>query len=99
MVSDPRDEISRLITGVSDHLQEKCNSARLHDNINISYLMVNAKHVEEARAKRKSRDTKRERSFDGGRSMNRVEILYKPRFKKQVLIKFLTSSQNLMIIR
>ena len=31
--------------------------------------------VEEARAKRKSRDAKRARLFDGGSSKNRLEIL------------------------
>ena len=55
-------------------MQEKCNPARLHDNINISYLMVHSKHVEEARAKRKSRDAKRAISFDGGSSKERLEI-------------------------
>ena len=38
----------------------------------------------EARSKRKSRDSKRERSFDGGSSKNRFEIQDKPRFKKWV---------------
>ena len=32
------------------------------------------KHVEEARSRRKSRDAKRARSFDGGSSKNRLEI-------------------------
>ncbi|TMX04496.1 hypothetical protein EJD97_008246 [Solanum chilense] len=39
--------------------------------------------VEEARAKQKSKDAKRARSFDGGSSKNRLEIHDKPRFKKQ----------------
>ena len=56
----------------------------LHDNMNISHLMVHAKHVEEAWSKRKSRDAKRARSFDGGSSKNRREIQDKPRFKKRV---------------
>ena len=60
--------------GVSDDLQKKCHSAMLLDNMNISCIMVHAKHVEEERANRKSRDSKRERSFDGGSLKNRVEI-------------------------
>ena len=48
----------------------------------ISYLIVHAKHVEEARAKRKSRDAKRAISYDGGSSKNRFEIQDKPRFEK-----------------
>ena len=40
LVSDPRDEMNRFVTGVSDDLQEKCYSDMLHDNMNTSYLMV-----------------------------------------------------------
>ena len=57
----------------------------LHDNTKISHLMVHDKHVEkEARFRRKSRDAKRARSFDGGSSKNMLEIQHKPRFKKRV---------------
>ena len=56
----------------------------LHDNMNNSRLMVYARRVEEARPKRKSRDAKRVRSFDGGSSNNMFEIQDKPKFKKQV---------------
>ena len=68
LVSDPRDQMSFFVMGVSEYLQEECHSAMLHDNLNISHLMVHARRVEEARAKIKSRDAKRERSFDGGSS-------------------------------
>ena len=53
----------------------------LHDNMNISHLMVYARRVEEARAKRKSRDAKRERSYDGCSSKNKLEIKDKPRLE------------------
>nr|XP_010323509.1 uncharacterized protein LOC104648276 [Solanum lycopersicum] len=46
--------------------------------------MVNTQHVEETRSKRKSRDAKRARSFDGSSSKERLEIQDKPRFKKRV---------------
>ena len=65
--------MSRFVTGVSKDLQEECQSSMLHDNMNISHLMVYARRVEEARAKPKSRHAKRERSFDGGSSKNRLE--------------------------
>ena len=65
---------------MSEDLQEECQLAMLHDNMNISCLMVYARRVEEARAKRKSRDAKRSRSFDGGPSKNRLEIQGKPKF-------------------
>ena len=72
------------MTGELDELQEKCHSAMVHHNKNISRLMVHSQQVEEARAKRKSRDAKRARSFDGGSSKERLEIKSKPRFNKRV---------------
>ena len=56
----------------------------LHDNMNISSLMVHAQHVEEARVRRKSRDSKRERLFDRGSLKNKLEIQNNPRFKKRI---------------
>ena len=81
LVSDPRDEMSHFVTEVSDDFQEEWHSSMLHDNMNIYLLMVHFKHVEEARSRRKSRDAKRARSFDGGSSKNRLEIQDKPIFK------------------
>ena len=72
------------MTGVSDNFQEEFYSTMLYDNMNISHIMVHAKHVEEERARRKSRDDKRERSFDGGSSKNRLEIQDKPMFRMRV---------------
>ena len=84
LVFDPRDQMSCFVTGVSEDLQEKCHLAMLNDNMSISRLMVHARRVDEARDKRKSRDGKREKSFDGGSSKNRLEIQDKPRIKKLV---------------
>ena len=56
----------------------------LHDNMNISRLMIHTQHVEEAMAKRKIRDAKRARSFDCGSSKRSLEIQYKLRVKKRV---------------
>ena len=70
----------------------------LHDNMNISRLMVHGRKVKEARAKRKSRDAKRTRSYNGGFSRNRLEIQDKPRFNSQVLIKCIPNSQKLVVI-
>ena len=53
---------------MSKNLQEECHLVILHDNVNISHFIVDGRRVEEARAKIKSRDAKRERSFDGGSS-------------------------------
>ena len=72
LVYDPRDQMSCFVMGVSEDLQDECQSAMLHDNMNISRLMVYARRVKEERDKRKSRDTKRARSYDGGSSKNRI---------------------------
>ena len=68
---------------MSEDLQEECQSAMLHYNMNISLLMVYTRRVEEERAQRKSRDVKRYRSFDVDSSKNRLEIQDKPSFKKR----------------
>ncbi|XP_069154568.1 uncharacterized protein [Solanum lycopersicum] len=83
LVFDPRDEMNHFVTGVSDELQEECHSIMLHENMNIYRLMVYAQQVQESRAKRKSRDAKREKSFDRGSSKGRLDIPDKPRFKKR----------------
>ena len=58
--------------------------------------MVYERRVEEERGKRKNRDAKRARSFDGGSSMDRLEIQDKSKFKKrcsnQVPTKFSRAS-------
>ena len=74
--------MSHFVTGVLEDLQEECHSVMLHENMNISRLMVNARRVEESRFKRTSRDAKRAISFDCGAINNMLEIQYKPRFKK-----------------
>ena len=45
-VSDPTDQMSHFVIGVSEDLQEECHFAMLYDNININYLMVHEKRVE-----------------------------------------------------
>ena len=89
LVSDPRDEMSRFMMGMSDDLKKECHLAMLHDNMNISHLMVHDQQVEETRSKRKSRDAKRSRSFDGGSS--RVGVISKTslRSRRGFIIKFL----------
>ena len=76
--------MSHFVMGVSNDLQEEFHSYMLHDNMNISRLMVHAKNVKEARSRRKCKDAKRERSFDGSSSKNRLEIQDKPRLMKRV---------------
>ena len=56
----------------------------LHENMTLDHLMVHDQKVEEARAKRKSKDAKKAISFDGKSSKSRLEIQDKRRFKKRL---------------
>ena len=78
------------MTGVLDDLQEECHSFILHDNVKISCLIVHSQQVGESRSKRKIRDSKGARSFDSGSSKERIDIQYKPRFKKRVSNKVIS---------
>ena len=57
--------MSLFLKGVSDDLVEECHSTMLHDNMNISHLMVHAQQVEYSRLKRKNTKAKRVKSYDG----------------------------------
>ena len=59
-----------------------------HYNMKISRLMGPSQHVEKVRDKRKTRDAKRARCFDGDFSKGRLEIQNNPSFKKRVSNKF-----------
>ncbi|KAH0695924.1 hypothetical protein KY289_013406 [Solanum tuberosum] len=83
LVSNPRDEMSCFVTGVSDSIEEECRAAMLHDNIDISRLMVYAQQVEESRLRKKSIEVKRARPDDGNSSKNKFEGQSGPRFKKK----------------
>ena len=47
LLSNPRDEMSHFMTRVSDNFAKECCSKMLHDNMDISKLMVYAQHVDE----------------------------------------------------
>ena len=53
------DEISRFVTGVANLVKEKCCMAMLHDEMNLSMLMVYTKSIEEPKLKRITRYLKR----------------------------------------
>ena len=76
--------MSHFVMGASEDLQEQFHLVMLPDNMNISCHLLHPIRVEEGRAKRKCRYSKRERSYDRGSSINRLEIQDKPRFKKRV---------------
>ena len=74
--------------GVSDDFKEEFYSTMIHENMNIYHPIVYSQQLEEARAKWKSRESKRERYFDSGSSKGRLDILEKPRFNKRFSNKF-----------
>ena len=75
--------MSHFVMRVSDYLKKECHSSILHDNMNISFLMIHDQLVEETRAKRKSTYAKRANSFDSGSSKGRIDIQNNTRFKKR----------------
>ena len=70
-MSNPRDEISRFLTGMSDDLVEEFHSSILHYNMNISRLMFHDQQVEESRLRRKNIEAKRAKAYEGGSSTGR----------------------------
>lgn len=79
--------MNRFVTIVSDDLYEYCHSCMLHDNMKISLLMVHGQQMEEARANRKSRNDKKERSSYGCSSKSSLDIQDKPMLQKRFYTK------------
>ncbi|TMX03309.1 hypothetical protein EJD97_017135 [Solanum chilense] len=78
------DDMTRFVMGVSEDLVKECCSTILHDNMDISRLMLHAHQVEETRLKRKNKEYKMTKAYEGGISKGRLEIEYNPRFKNRV---------------
>ncbi|XP_049354777.1 uncharacterized protein LOC125819378 [Solanum verrucosum] len=68
-----RDEMNRFVTGISDLVKEECHTAILHEDMNISRLMVYAQSIEESKLNRMNRDLKK----------GRLNEKDQPRFKKR----------------
>ncbi|XP_015057547.1 uncharacterized protein LOC107003789 [Solanum pennellii] len=56
--------MSRFLTGFNGDLEEKCRSSMLHDNMDLSKLMMHLQQVEDSRRKRCVRDVRRPRPQD-----------------------------------
>ena len=74
LLSNPRDEISRFVTGVTNIVREECHTTMLHDDITQARLVVYAQSIEESKFGRIARNLKRSGSSDQSQ----------PRFKKKV---------------
>ena len=65
--------MSRFVTSVADIVKKECRTTMLHNDINISRLMVYSQFIEESKLKRLGRDLKR----------GRYDEKNQPRFKKR----------------
>ena len=59
MVSNSRDDMSRFVIGVSDHMKEKFCTAMIHNDMNLSRLMVDAQSIEVSNLSRILRNFKK----------------------------------------
>ena len=64
LVSNPRDEMCRFVTGVADLVKEECCTAMLHDEMTLSRLMVYDQSIEESKPGRIVRNLKKSASND-----------------------------------
>ena len=83
LVSNSRDEMSRFLTGIAEDLEEECRAAMLHDNMDLSILMVHVQQVEESRKRKQTMVGNKSTQADANFSRkSNTEIRDKPRFKK-----------------
>ena len=83
LVSNSRDEMSRFLTGIAEDLEEECRAAMLHDNMDLSRLMVHVQQVEESRKRKQTMVGNKSRQADENFSRkSSTEIRDKPKFKK-----------------
>ncbi|XP_069150531.1 uncharacterized protein [Solanum lycopersicum] len=87
LVSTSREEMSRFLTGINGDLEEDCRAAILHDNMDLSRLMMHVQQVEDSRKRRGVRDVRRPRPQDQagpshGGHRNNFSVREQPKFKK-----------------
>ena len=86
LVSNNMDEMRRFLTRINGYLED-CWSTMLHNNMDLSRLMVHVQQVEDNRKKRGVRDARRPKPHDqagpsNGGNKNNFGIREQPRFKK-----------------
>lgn len=87
LVSNPRNEMTRFFTGVDDLLKEEYHMAMIHNDINLSRIMVYAQSIEDSKFRKITRNLK----------MGRSEEKNQPRFKKRVPTQDSSSAHNFKI--
>ena len=83
LVSNARDEMKNFVTGMSEELEQECHAAILHDNMDLSRLMVHAHHVEDSRLRKRNREAKRAKSFESSSSKSRIDVQDNPKYRKR----------------
>ena len=83
VVSNSRDEMSRLMTGIAKDLEEECRATMLHDCMDLSKLMVHVQQVEYKIKRKHTRERNRSRQAEENfSSKSTTQIRDKPRFKE-----------------
>ena len=71
LVSNNRDEMSRLLKGITKDLEEECRSAMIHDNLELFRLMVHVQQVEDSWKKMGARRPKTHDQADPSNGSNK----------------------------
>ena len=64
LVSNSRDEMSRFFTEIDEDLEEECRTDMIHENMDLSSLMVHVQQVEKRRKRKHTRAGNRSRQVE-----------------------------------
>ena len=73
------------MTSVFEELELECCVEMLHDNVDLSRLIVHAQQVEDSRLRKSNREANKAKSFEVSSSKSRLDVQDKPKFKKRFL--------------
>ena len=71
LVSNPREKMSKFVTGVADLVKEEFCMGMLHDDITLARFMVYAQSIEKSKHGRIYRNLKRSGSSDQGKTTSK----------------------------